>query len=280
LKKFLIIGVVIALVVTLIPGAVLAADPTVVNVNWTGAGVVNTTFTAGNDAVHTLAVNAGTTTGAFNARDENDNPYTYNVDTTSSNANLSLSGGSATYTVARTDSKTSMYGPAGQNTFSFIGVNPDGTAEMGMCTKSNYAFLQQANYGKPEGWVNGVQFKANSPTAFQIIHQVTNSEGDTAWFDSQGTGTAEISCMSSDIYSGSLKFGKGAGCYTKADFNGTGTQSLEFFSQGHSSVSQFGFTVPGDGTAGSATLNTLIGFSGTFSTPNPSTGPGFSADVN
>lgn len=272
----------LALAVMLIPSAVFAADPTIINVNWnwTGGGVVNSTVTAGNDAVHALAVNAGNSAGYFNVRDENDNPYSYNVDSTSSNANLWVSGGLATYTVARTDSKVSMYGPAGQNTYSFIGVNLDGTASMGMCTFTNYAFQQEANYGHPEGWVSGNQFTATSPTAFQIIHQVTDSEGDTAWLNSSGSGMANISCMSSDIYAGSLKFGKGAGCYTDADFSGNGVQNLTFFSSGHSSVSQFGFNVPGNGSANSAQLQTIINFSGAFSTPNPSTGAGFSADVN
>jgi hypothetical protein len=279
-KLFGILFVLMLAVLMIVPASVFAADPTVINMNWSGGGNISGTVTAGNDAIYSLSVGASTSAGQFNVRDENNNPYGYNVDSTSGNVNLTLSGGSALSTVQRTDSYVPMYGAAGQHTSSFIAVNPDGTAGMGMCTSTNFAAAQEANYGNPLGWVSGYQFTANSPSLFQITHQVWDSDGDTAYVNSFGSGSAAIKSMSSDLGAGSLTFGKGAGCYTAADFTGNGSQTLEFGSSGHSAINQFGFAVPGNGTAGSAQLFTQIMFNGAFSTPNPSTGPGFSADVN
>jgi len=272
-------GVLLIFGLVLVPvGTARADDPTIVNVNWGGTGVVVTgTVTAGNDAIHSFTVNALSSSGQFNVTDYNNNPYTYNVDSTVSNIQALVSGGTATYTTLRTDSYVPMYGAAGQNTFSGIMASPDGTAGMAMWTNTNYASAQEANYGRPS--LGGNQFTANA-SSFQIIHQVWDSAGDTAYLTNFGSGVSSISCMSSDLGAGSLTFGKGAGCYTKADFNGNGAQTLEFGSAGHSSVSQFGFNVPGNGSANSATLTTTITFIGAFSTPNPSTGPGFSANVD
>ena len=201
-----------------------------------------------------------------------DNPYGYGVNSTNAQFIATVSGGSATYTTVHTDNYAPMYGAAGQSTYSFIGAS-NGSASMAMYTSSNYAFLQETNYG--HAWTPGGDTFSADAGSFQIIHQVTSSEGDYALVNAYGAGTADLDCMSSDIYAGGLTFGQGAGCYTDASYDGTGTQTVQFSSVGHSSVNQFGITVTGDGTAGSATFNLITSFvNGAISIPN------FAATVN
>lgn len=132
--------------------------------------------------------------------------------------------------------------------------------------------LQIANYG--HAWTpGGDTFTANA-NMFTIYHYVADSEGDFSEILSQGSGSAKVDAMSSDMGAGSLTFAKGAGCYTDASFDGVGAQNLQFNSSGHSMISQFGLNIPGDGTAGSAVLNIIANFIGAISVPD------FSASVN
>jgi hypothetical protein len=196
-----------------------------------------------------------------------DNSYGYGVNATNAEFVASVSGGSATYTTVHTDNYVG-YGAAGQTTYSFIGANSDGSAQMAMWNYNNYAFSQEANYGHV--WTpSGDTFTATSPTAFQIIHTVTASDGDYARFGISGSGTANVDCMSSDIGSNGLTFGQGAGCYTDASYDGVGSQIAQFLSVGNNSVNQFGIIVTGDGTTGSAAFSLITSFvNGAISVPN------------
>ena len=273
MKKIFGIALVLAVLTSLCFGSVAlaAGPPDVVTVTWDGGGEVTGSVNATGDQTYNFAVNAGSTSGSFAMTNLLDNSYGYGVNATNAEFIATVSSGSATYTTVHTDNYVPMYGAAGQNTYSFIGAS-GGSASMAMYTHSNYAGMGEANYG--HAWTPaGDTFSANA-TSFTINHWVMDSEGDFSQVLSYGSGTADLDCMSSDIGAGSLTFGQGAGCYTDASFDGTGTQTLQFFSSGHSSINQLGFNVPGNGSAGSASLNIIANFVGTFSVPN------FSASVD
>lgn len=267
----------IVLVLSLALGTVAFAatppPPDTVVITWDGGGIVTGSINATGDQTYDFSVAAGDTSGSFTMNNLLNNPYGYGVNSTNAQFIATVSGGSATYTTVHTDNYAPMYGAAGQSTYSFIGASADGSASMAMWNNSNYAFLQEANYG--HAWTpDGNTFSADA-SSFQIIHQVTSSEGDYALVNAFGAGTADLDAMSSDIGAGGLTFGQGAGCYTDASYDGAGTQTVQFSSVGHSSVNQFGITVSGDGTAGSAAFNLITSFvNGAISIPN------FAAAVN
>lgn len=250
-----------------------AADPpSTIVIDWNGGGAISGAVVAGDDMYYNWSVNANSSVGNFNMTDYNNNPYTYNVDSVNAGFTASVSGGSATYSTEHTDQYAPMYGDEGQKTYSFICATSDGSASMAMWTNSNYASLQEANYG--HAWTSsGDTFTADA-SSFQIVHQVTDSSGDYAFINAVGSGSASVDCMSSDIGSSSTTFGKGAGCYTDASYDGVGNQIVQFVASGNNSVNQFGITVNGNGDVGSACLNTILTFNGNASVPN------FSASVD
>lgn len=273
-KIFRIIIPVVVLLVTIfaLSGTAFAAGPPdVVTIDWSGTGVVNGNVNATGDMVYNFATSGLGISGSFVMTNYLDNPYNYQVNSTKAEFISHVSGGSTVYTTTRTDSCLS-YGVAGQNTYSLIGATSDGSADMALWTNSNFASLQIANYG--HAWTPGGDTFTASANLFQILHTVFDSEGDYAQINSYGSGSAKIDAMSSDLGASSLTFAKGAGCYTDASFDGTGVQTLDFSASGHTSVSQFGLTVPGNGSGGSAYLNLIINFNGTFNVPD------FSAGVN
>jgi len=80
-RRILGIAVGFALVVSLLfSGVALADDPTHVDVNWDGAGAVTGSVTAGDDATALFGSAGSHHIGEFHAVDNNDNPYTYGVD--------------------------------------------------------------------------------------------------------------------------------------------------------------------------------------------------------
>jgi hypothetical protein len=266
-KKFFAIALfaVLALLIAL-PVATFASDPIdTVTITWNGGGLVAGNVNATGDQVYNFAIGANITSGSFTMNNLLDNPYGYGVNSTNAEFIAMVNGGSATYTTTRTDSYVPMYGAAGQATYSYIFAS-DGTASMAMWNNSNYAAGQEANYG--HAWTPvGDTFSA-SAGSFQIIHTVTDSEGDYSGVNVQGSGTASLDCMSSDIGAGGMTFGKGAGCYTDASYDGVGDQLVQFVSVGHSLINQFGTTITGDGSAGSASLAVIAEFVGTFSVPD------------
>jgi hypothetical protein len=276
--KRLILALFIAILTIIAMSVPAFADepetPTTVAVEWDGSGEVTGTVDAGGDTTYDFEISAAITNGNFSMTDYNNNPYNYNVDSVNAGFNAYVSGGYAEYVVNHTDQYEPMYGSAGQQTFSRIGANADGYASMAMWTNSNYASMQEANYGHT--WTaQGDTFSASSPTGFLIQHQVTDSQGEYANFEVIGAGTASVDCMSSDIGANSLTFGQGAGCYTDASYDGDGTIQATFTNVGSNSVTQFGNTVTGDGTLGSVSMVTTITcIDGTASVPN------FAATVN
>jgi hypothetical protein len=264
MKKIFGIALLLAVVATLAFGSVaLAADPTEVNMNWSGSGSVGTTVTAGNDAIIHFAASGSGISGNFTAKDFNDNPYFYNVDTVSSYIQSAVADGSSWYRVNRTDSKVSMYGPPGQISYSFIGAN-GGTAEMATGGFTNYAELEDPTYGKPKT-TSGKNFEANA-SSYLIYRYIQTSDGDNAWFQAQGSGTALIDCMSCNAWGSWFDFGRGSGCYTNADAQFTGAGSFQVMGSAGNSVSfpGLGLTATGDGTPGSASLQLIANWVSSF----------------
>lgn len=269
MKKLIGIALVLALAAMLVPSAVFAGDPTELNMSWSGAGNVSTTFTAGNDAIHSFATfGLNGISGTFNAKDLNDNPYTYNVDSTNSYLTSHVIDGWTLYQVDRTDSKTSYCQP-GQLSYSYIQAY-GGWAEMAMGSQTNYAKMTNDTYtpgGAPPNTTSGKNFEANATS--YILQQWIGAGGtpstptsNCAGFTAQGNGTALIDTMCSEA-GGGVRFGWGCGCYTNADAVMTGSGTFSAGGTGSNSVttpSSGGWTVNGNGTFGSASLGILATF--------------------
>jgi hypothetical protein len=265
-KKLFGIALVLAVVTTLVFGSVaLADDPTDVHVDWDGSGVVFADVYAGNDAdIHFLTVGNGIK-GYFDSRDYNDNPYTYNVDTTASYINAEVGGtGFIDFWSNRTDSHVGTYGPAGDASFNHLLVE-DGWGAMAMANWTNYASLKDCCYGKPRT-VGSHHFEADA-VYYEMGKQVDANDGDFAYVRAWGSGTAELDCMNSETWNGSMKLGRGCGCYTDADFNAVGSGTFDVYAEGNNGAAFYAFPLSssGDGTPGSASVQIIANFATSFS---------------
>ncbi len=271
--KKITLGILIAVIMVLgTASAVFADGPTTVNINWNGGGEIETSVTTGGDSTHSFYTGgAGGIMGSFTCTDNNDNPYGYQVDSVSSYIQSWVSNAETEYIVTRDDSKTSMYGPAGQMSYSYIGAS-NGWAEMATGSSCNYAAQKDCTYSKPKT-TNGKNFEANA-TEFSLYKWVGNgsidngaiiADGNWASFSSVGTGIAQIDCMSCETGGkGTTKLGRGCGCYTNADafFSGAGEFSVN--AQGTNGITSpgMGWTVPGNGTFSSCSWKVVATYSG------------------
>ncbi len=265
--KKLVIALALALALVLAVGysAAFAADPpTTVTMNWSGTGTVGTTVTAGNDANTTFSTGGSSINGTFTATDQNNNPYGYQVDSYENYLNASVGNGYIEITTNRTDSYAPMYGSAGQTSYSFVGVD-GGTASMADRVTTNYAKMVSATYTYQ---LTGGHNIVASADYYQIMRNINAGNGDGAGFSAGGSGSATLDCMSSEA-SGvwPLTLGRGAGCYTDANFNASGSGGLSVGGTGHNSVTfnGMGVTATGDGSAYSASLSFVANWLGTVS---------------
>lgn len=278
----LIIG--LALLVAL-PVATLASDPTVTTVTWNGGGVVGAVVTSGNDNVTSFGVNAGLANGTFIVTDNNDNPYTYGVDTVSGSINGSFSnGGSMVFQTNRTDSAVGSYGHAGQVDYAYVGSS--GTGAMTTGSGTNYASMCNGIYGNPNFAASG------SYTIQQFIAANTNGAGvptdNYGTVTLSGSGTGALSCWfteaSGDAYrNGQTRLGWGGGCYTIATVAATGSGTYALQAGGSNSIttpvgSVNPLVVPGNGTFGSCTLSIIANFVGNFNI-GPANTPGYATTI-
>lgn len=278
LKKLLVLIALLVVASMLIPSAVFAADPTSMVVNWSGGGVVNGTFTNKNDATYSFNVNANGASGTFTANGLNDNPFSYNVDSSNAYIKCSVSGGGFTNFIAqRTDSYSGMYGSAGQLAYSSI-LADIGSAEMATGSSNNYAQMVNGTYGKP--WTtNGANFEANSDNyaIYSFIgksatidsnYNITPSD-NWAEFSVVGSGTAKINDMTNEA-SGCwpLKLGYGGGCYTNAKALLTGSGIFAVNAVGTNSITVpgdvGGLTIPGAGY-GTTSYSLVVNYAGATS---------------
>lgn len=243
MKKLLLVLAVLCFMV--VPTAVFAADPTTLTVNWGGSGVVTGSGVVGNDAAYNFATSGSAVGGDFNVVASNDNPYGYNVGTSSSYIDADVANGSIYYEANRTDGY-GMYGPAGQTAASFVGVNADGIGEMATGSWNNYASMVNGTYGKPHT-TNGYNYQA-SGTNYLIASYlgigdaalgnglVLSPTGNYALLYSSGTGTAKVNDMTNQMYGNGLDFGEGGGCYTNANALLTGYGTFRVGSVGTNGI--------------------------------------------
>lgn len=219
--KKILVSVILALVMLIgVSGMALADDATTTTVTWDGAGEVSASVDSGDS-------NGGVTTGGdliqgtLTVVDSNNNPYSYGVDSFSSHLNASVTNGIIDTGVARVNSYVPMYGNGGQVDNAFVGVT-DGTASMAFRSTTNYAQLVNASYGYQ--LAGGHNIVVSNAAYYFIDRFISDGRDNSGEVIADGDGTATLDCMSSEA-SGAwdLKLGRGAGCYTDANFSATGT---------------------------------------------------------
>jgi hypothetical protein len=275
LKRILITAflVLTALMVVAVP--TFAADPpapTSVQVNWTGGGVVGGTVVNGGVSTTTFNVAANGGGGTFTSVNNNDNPYNYGISTTSAYINGTVAnGGMIDFQTVRNASQ-GMYGPAGQTIYA--GVSSDtGTAAIATGSATNYAEMTNGTYGKTHT-AGGFNFEAASGTTggYQIVQTVSASNAIAQFVATGLSGAAQINSMTTGAYgANAVNLGWGGGCYTNATALFSGAGQFAVTSTGANSVStpiagangaivSGGWVVNGNGSAGSASLQTIANF--------------------
>lgn len=259
MKKKLIIGLVVALVMVLTPASVVfAVDPTEVDVNWSGSGGVGVDIDTG-DAEAGFGTAGDVINGSYSATDFNDNPYSYGVDSFSSLFTGSVINGFMTTDCLRTDS-TGMYGVDGQYSFSGVEVW-DGSASMAYRSITNFAQMTDATYGNQ--LPGGHNIVVNDATAYYMERWIDDNRGNRGYLEASGDGDATLDCMTA-VASGcwTLQFGRGGGCYTDANFSATGSGGhFEVAGTGNNNVTFHGLGV----SSGGGTLSFIANWTNSFS---------------
>ena len=239
MKRKIAIALAVALAMVLSLGSMVLADsPTTVDVEWDdgsggyGSGWVGTVVTAGDDAVTTFQTWGAGIRGHFGTTDSNDNPYSYGVDSNSAGIAAEVQNGAIEFQMDRTDSKTSMYGSAGQQTYGFVGTDGWGAMATNSCT--NYASQKDCCYGHPRT-SGGHHFEVSGASTYNLLKYVQAGDGDwaqvIAWEAIGGGGSAQLDCMNSTMSATGIQLGRGCGCYTDADFVAIGTGN--FLAEAH-----------------------------------------------
>lgn len=257
MKRILGIALALAMLASLMVSSVALADgPTGVVITWDGAGEVDGSVDTG-DAL-TLFHSEGTDhVGEFNAVDSNNNPYGYGVDNGEFSLETVIDGsGWAELDVTRTDSKTSMYGPAGQQSYSFVGVE-DGVATLQNRSLTNYASMRDSNYG----WHANDHITVVGADGYLLIRAMDSGAGNVASLQAGGTGSADLDCMSSEASAGQVRLGWGCGCYTNADFTATGTGTFQLDGVGNTSAT----TAMAPGMIGASSFTIIANWLSSFS---------------
>jgi hypothetical protein len=262
------------------------ADPTTTDVWWNGGGTLDIDFAVSDDMTAFFDAAGAAHMGEFHGKNFADNPYTYGVETASAFVKATLAGfgtGSPDsfmqFQVDRLDSATG--GPAGQQTYSY--VETDGAAEMAFGSRTNYDNMTNAQYG----WVysgsapyspttGGVQFEAFGN--HYIEHRITDSDADGAMVQAWGYGptTSQIKCMGEKSRGSSFNMARLPICGdgiawdgNYAKFNGSGDGQLHVSAWAHNGITVGAsngteWTIPGDGTSGSATYDLNVNYAGTW----------------
>jgi hypothetical protein len=241
-SKIFSIALVLALMATMFLGSVvLADDPTEVSVTWDGSGGVGVDVNTG-DAFAGVVTSGSHIGGSFITTDFNNNPYGYGVDSFDACLNASVINGYINTGNLRTDSFEGMYGNAGQNSWSSVSVD-GGSASMAYHTTSNYAIIVDATY-------------------YNIDRGILDGGDNSGVLNAWGSGSATLDCMSSEA-SGvwDLVFGRGAGCYTDANYTATGSGHFDVTGTGNTSVVFNGLGI----SSGGGSLSIIADFVNSFS---------------
>lgn len=213
-------------VLVLVSGAMTAVAQTTVVTDWDISGNFNFDFQAGDDARFQFSTGGFHAWGQATTTDSGDNPYNYGVDTVSAQTKANIDGGGyINARMERNDSKSSMYGEAGQYTVTNI-YSADGTAFFATNTRSNFADMITANYS----YQSANQYQA-AGTLYSIWHKIFAAEGEYAEVGVLGSGSANITLMSDEMRGSGWRFGEGAGCYTAASASGAGSGEFYVYGQ-------------------------------------------------
>jgi len=240
MKKIIGIALVLAVIGSLAFGsAALAADPTEVDVSWDGAGIVDGSVTAGDDAYSHFHSEGAYQVGEYHAVDQNDNPYTYGVDTCTFSLEAALDGpGYAELYNLRTDT---LSGVVGQESYAYVGI-ADGSATLQNRTNTNYDRLKDCCYG----WHVSDHITVSGATLYTIerymssvpyLGGIPTSNYASLW--ASGSGDVDLDCMSSEASAGQVRLGWGCGCgpYSAYDgFSADGTGQLVLSAWGNTSA--------------------------------------------
>lgn len=255
--KRLLISIVLAIALTLCLGGVaLADDPTTVTTTWDGSGVVVVTADTG-DAFAGVSTGGDGINGSYAATDSNNNPYGYGVDNFSAYLNAYVEDGYIDTGCLRTDS-TGMYGSDGQESWSFVGV-VGGSASMAYRTTTNFAAMKDCGYTYQ--LLGGHNIVVNADD-YYIDRGIADGRGNSGILEAWGSGMATLDCMSAEA-SGcwALKFGRGCGCYTDANYTATGSGHFEVTGTGNNGVTFNGLGI----SSGGGSLSIIADFTNNFS---------------
>ncbi len=259
-KKFVIIPLLVVSIALLITSV---SAQTILDMNWDGTGAVDVNFDSADDASMGFHTNGGYISGNLYAKDYDNNPYGYGVDSFLTTTNAYVEGGFIEYAVNRTDSKTS-YGAAGQKSYSFVGST--GNASMDYRVSTDYASMKACQYG----FASSKNFEANGGY-FEVLHTLTDSDDDGASVYVEGSGSAVIKLMGAQSAGSSFNMGHLGVCgdgeawddnYAKLQASGTGVFNVNAWADNSISIHEGGWTIPGDGTDNSAFYDLAIGYSG------------------
>ena len=242
---------------------------TEVDVEWDGSG--DTDIVVGNaDAETEFHTGGGHIQGTFHAKDYKDNPYNYGIDTFDVEVVASTQNGGYIHTwTNRLTSKSSMYGNAGQTTK--IYVESDDTTELAFGSRTNYASMVNAQYGR-EKTTTGRQIEATGN--YWAYHALYSGYGDYAQVEAIGSGSMRLKMMGEKTWYGSANMGHLPVCGDNLAWaNNYATYQAENFGNlyvdGHArnsvSVSDNGMVIPGDGSQGSAQYHLHIQHGSDFS---------------
>ena len=220
-----------------------ALAATTVDTTWSGSGTITHDFYSGDDAETHIYTSGGVVSGEFHGTDSDNNPYGYGVDNTEAKIRSHVESGVIKYAFIRNDAYEPMYGPAGQESYTFIGT--DGTGDFAWRTTSNYAQMRSSNYG----WQANNQIQATG--LHHIYHSffIDDEYNEGAEIEVTADADTSITDMCEDHWGSSYKFGKGCGCYTNAKVditNGAGMFDLHAYADNKITTDN-GITVSGPG---------------------------------
>jgi hypothetical protein len=211
---------------------------TTVDTTWSGSGLFQTHFIAGDDATSDFWTGGSVISGEYHAIDSDNNPYSYGVDSVEAKLKAHTEDGFIEYSFTRDDSYESMYGLAGQESYTV--VDTYGTGDLAWRSSSNYAALVNSNYG----WQANGQIQATGD--HYIYHSFDNGYDEGAEITVDADANTIITDMCESSWGSSYTFGKGCGCYTNANVNivGEGVFDLKAFAD-NQIVTDNGITTDG-----------------------------------
>lgn len=225
-----------------------ASAQTDVNANWNGAGLFSFDANVSNGADMSFgSLGSSGNFGSINFHNAGDNPFGYGVSTVSNHVVAGVSGGAGSVLLTSFDRDSSyapMYGAGGQSTFTAVSLTGGGSAEIAVHNNANYASLRQVNWNQ-DRTTNGKTLEASG--VYSFTHGISSNVSEGAAASGSGSGSVDLTTNASTANNGGWNFGKGAGIFTLAKYNASGSGGVSFNGQADNVVNTtFGsFSGPG-----------------------------------